>query len=270
MKLILAIFLIAFVTSSSGQSISCEYISIVGFPYTCTLSIFNPGGFDNFTNIDGNHGVDRSDADVVRVINSYGNTLNIPEVICRQFPSLFEIQFHDASITTLTSNSFAGCGNLRQAIVVRNPINTIAVDTFNGAPNLEVLHLFDNSIADLPSGIFNNLNFLRSLYLSGNADIQLPLNIFQNLVNLETLYLDWCGITTLEPQWFATLTRLRSLRLQDNAIEDIPNGIFVNSPGLLDVQFQRNKLSEIRSASFPNEMRSLNRILVSEHLKDID
>jgi hypothetical protein len=236
----------------------------VGFPYTCTLSISNPNGFDNFTSITGTHAAGKTDADVARVINAYGNTLNIPEVICRQFPNLLELQFANSSITTLTADAFANCENLQQAIVIRNPINSIPVDTFNGAPNLEVIHLFENSIVDLPSGIFDNLNSLRSLYLSGNADIQLQLDIFQNLVNLETLYLDWCGITTLEPQWFA-LVRLRSLRLQDNAIEDIPNGIFVNSPNLLDIQFQRNKLSEIRSASFSSEMRILNRILFHEN-----
>lgn len=263
MKLILMTFLLIFVTSSSSTSLNCIYSNLTGFPYSCNLAISNPDGRDNFERINGTHVGNLTDQDVVRVVNAYGDTPIIPQIICQQFPNLLELQFHNASIRNLTEAAFRNCHNLRRLILVRNTIVNIPGDIFNGSRKLEEVQLHENSIQIIHNETFHILSYLKILYLSGNQGINLPSDLFVRSSNLETLFLDWCGIHELNPVWFKSLRNLKSLRLQDNFIKEIPDHIFAPLEDLLDFQFQRNLLRQIKSTSFHYELKQLNRILVS-------
>lgn len=67
-------------------AVSCNYVQR-GADYICELTIVNPLGAE-FESIGGSHLADMNDADVFVVEINDQNTLNLPSVVCTQFPGI--------------------------------------------------------------------------------------------------------------------------------------------------------------------------------------
>jgi hypothetical protein len=111
-------------TLTLGQSIDCIYTD----NYQCLIILNNPQGFDNFTSIGGAHLQNRTNADVTVVSSYTGTSLNVPSIICEQFPNLIEITLTGRGITTLTERSFAECKVIKRIHLWNNKINTPPVN----------------------------------------------------------------------------------------------------------------------------------------------
>lgn len=132
------ILLVGLIARSSAQSASCRYLnSTVG--YTCYLTMNNPLGAE-FEEIEGQHLDGFTDADVVMVYSWEGSSTNVPQVICRQFPNLVQVDLAFFGITTITEQSFSGC------------------------VNVNFLRLWFNEILEIPLGTFANNNALRFVH----------------------------------------------------------------------------------------------------------
>lgn len=96
----------------------------------------NPLGAE-FEEIGGTHLEGFSNADVIMIYSWEGSSINIPQIICNQFTNLERLDLAFFGITTITTQSFAGCANLN------------------------FLRLWFNQITDIPTGTFANNNRLR-------------------------------------------------------------------------------------------------------------
>lgn len=77
-------------------SVSCQYFIDFMNQYTCDLTLINPNGINNFTQINGTHMTGRTNLDVLVVRgNPVSRTLIIPSIICETFSNLREIEIHD-------------------------------------------------------------------------------------------------------------------------------------------------------------------------------
>lgn len=137
---LLIVFKVALISSQS--TISCSYSQLSPqLPYTCHLTINNPIGLDNFVTIPGQHLPGRGNVDVTSLSASFQNTVNIPSVICRQFPNIQDLYMTSNNIQVIGESSFAGCGNLLQVSLVMNNIMGVPGNTFRNNPQLAVLNL---------------------------------------------------------------------------------------------------------------------------------
>lgn len=110
-------------------------------PYTCHLTINNPNGLDDFTEIAGFHLANRGNADVTFLSATFQNTRNIPSIICRQFPNIRELYMSASNIETIGESSFSGCANLQQVTLVMNRIGAIPDNTFRTNIHLTNLNM---------------------------------------------------------------------------------------------------------------------------------
>lgn len=158
-----AVFLLlSLILKVNAQQISCNYINRgANYPYTCQLTINNPQGSDDFENIPGQHIEGFTDADV-DLVDAFGqNTLNIPSVICRQFPNLRDLYFAVNEVEIVDENSFAGCENLQAAVLLFNNINRVPANTFRNNRNLQFIYFNWNNLTELHQDSFtgNFFNF---------------------------------------------------------------------------------------------------------------
>lgn len=237
-----AVFLLLLCSRVKSQEISCSYIQRGGYPYTCQLTIQNPQGSDAFTSIPGQHLPNKSNADVELVDAFSQNTLNIPSVICQQFPNLVDLYMAVNNIQIIQESSFAACRNLRSATLVYNAINSIPANTFRNNPNLEFIYLSWNNVSQLvnqsftgsaalfidlefnnlgamPGGLFRGSWFegvnstLQSLSVMGNNIRGVEVNGFANLRNLAWLDMTANPLFTVTDSSFNGLVNIRDLYL---------------------------------------------------------
>jgi Leucine-rich repeat (LRR) protein len=116
---------LSFCFANSGPEVLQCRFSLYDQDYTCSLQIFNPLGRENFEVIEGEHMVGRSNNDVTHLYSGYGNTLNVPEIICRQFPNLVEMSLLADQIEYIDHLSFSRCGQIREIWLYANMIEVI-------------------------------------------------------------------------------------------------------------------------------------------------
>lgn len=110
--------------NSGPEILQCRF-GLYDQDYTCSLQIFNPLGRENFEIIEGEHMEGRSNNDVTHLYSGYGNTLNVPEIICQQFPNLVEISLLADQIEYIDHLSFSRCERIERIWLYANLIETI-------------------------------------------------------------------------------------------------------------------------------------------------
>lgn len=160
-----AVFLLlCLVTRIKSQSISCNYINRGGtYPYTCQLAISNPQGFDNFTTIPGTHVTGFTDADVLLVDAFSQNTLNVPSILCRQFPNVRDLYLAVNQIQIVDESAFAACANVEAVILLYNEISRVPANTFRNSPRLQFIYFNWNGLTEIAPNAFTGKKIVRFL-----------------------------------------------------------------------------------------------------------
>ena len=132
----------AVLIAPQAVTISCNYRQAApSYPYTCDLTLVNPGGLDNFDSVQGEHLADRNDSDVVLVSAYNQNSRIIPSVICRQFPNLRDLNIASSNIVNINEAAFADCTNLQSIMLSFNEISEIPDNTFRNNERLHFIYL---------------------------------------------------------------------------------------------------------------------------------
>ncbi|XP_037042739.1 leucine-rich repeat-containing protein 15-like [Bradysia coprophila] len=274
MRLFLLICSLVTVAVAQEPSLSCIYYNFGPTNYHCQLTIDNPNGFDNFTEIGGIHleGFSNEDVDVLYIAR--GISSNVPQIICETFPNLFEFDFFNARLTELDDNSFSGCSQLGRLYLSYNRISSISENAFANLRAVSYIHLGDNLLTTLPENVFANQQNVTDLILSYNAFTEIPTGLFRPLENLQNLYIGGANLTTVNNQWFTENSRLtylylggnritlsanmfsgieglRAISLALNEITEIPPGTFAGLPSLQTLDLYWNAFTSLREDSFP-------------------
>lgn len=265
----LLIFLCALVSSVLAQiptdsSLTCTFIT-TAVGYSCNLQFNNSAGRDDFTEIRGVHLEGMTNADVRVILSTSGQTNNVPQIVCNEFPNLEYLDLTNLGINTVGENAFSACRSLRWLRLWNNQIWQLPVNVFESNSALTYLDLDSNWLNQLPVGIFSSLTSLETLELANNFfnyDTSIPDDTFSTLTNLTVLLIYNCGLTRLNPSWFASLTRLEQLNVYRNNFASIEENTFENLSNLLILDGSINfvGLREIHPNAFRNlvNLRQLN------------
>lgn len=281
--------LLTVAVAQQQPSLSCLYFASGSNAetYGCDLSINNPDGFNNFTEIGGIH-LEGFTNDHLTVIYMYnGVSANIPQIICDTFPNLISVSLYGVGVTEIDDTSFSGCSSIISLNLAGNRIRSISANAFVNLPGMQYLYLDSNALGTLPENVFANQQNLSTLDLTFNPFEDLPGGLFRPLGNLENLYLGYAGITTFNNQWFANnarliylyltgnritvsvdsfdgLNQLRILVMSYSAISEIPPGALARIPNLEFLYLNGNNFVELRENMF-NDMHNLIVLDVSDN-----
>jgi Leucine-rich repeat (LRR) protein len=254
LKVIFSIFPLIFLASAQDASISCNYnmFNVTGVEnYRCILTVNNTQGFDEFSEISGEHLPGLTNADVTILQSGSGYSTIVPRIICAQFPNLERINLSNLDIQTITATSFNGCRNLDWLRLLSNGISSLSVDSFANNERLTYLDLDRNLIPELHEDIFVNVVNLEVLELRNNPyRVPFPGGLFRTLVNLKTLYLDNCRITEINTDWFLNKLNLEFLTLYTNQLRSVQAGTFTNVQSLFHLDLGSNLISNIHPEAF--------------------
>lgn len=204
---------------TSGQTtpgLSCIYSINTAGVYTCTLTIFNPNGLNNFTTIDGDHLGNRIDMDVRNVVaTNTSRSSNIPRIICDRFRFLDSMTLTQIFITEINADAFTNCSWLRGLGLDSNLIMSIAPNAFASNRFLSSLSINSNYLENLPQHIFSPLINLESLYINQNFLQILHADIFGQNPVLEVVSMSNNRIHAVSPNVFNN-TNIRTLMFFGN------------------------------------------------------
>ncbi|XP_070508197.1 leucine-rich repeat-containing protein 15-like [Chironomus tepperi] len=238
-------------SSAAVEVLECEYFYQVD-SYICALTIFNPNGFDNFTEIQGTHFTGFNNLDVVSIYaTETSRTVNIPKIICDTFKNLQKISYSNG-IQEIGEESFKSCEHLDRIILFNNAITSIHESAFSENLKLKTLNLGQNQLTDLPEKLFESQVDLISLNLISNYITDMPNRIFRSLKNLTELDLSRNQLSSLRNDWFRELVSLQQLFLDVNTIEALPADVFTRLKSLTHINLSSNRLNVIKSSSFGN------------------
>lgn len=245
------IFLFVSFQNTLGQEfLNCDYELKSGI-YSCNLKINNPNGFDNFTEIGGQHLTSYRNRDVNEVIATNGsNSTNIPSIICEKFENVKTIALVNVGLEQIGETSFKYCKNIEKISINENKIADVSEVAFIDNFELNSLILEANQLTALPEGLFKNQTKLKFLNIAKNNITDLPDKVFQSCQNLEYLDMSNNGISILKKNWFADLQSLERLLLNDNKIVELPDDAFESLLGLVYLTLANNNISAINSSSF--------------------
>ena len=251
LKIVVSILLV-FVNfdPSFGQEISCEYRIESSFGYLCIISIENPNGLNNFTEIKGTHLAGKNDDDVRYIYGYAQSSLNIPSIICDKFKFITRISLSSSGIEKIDEYSFKNCKNLRSLGIDTNNITKVDEKSFIQNLELQTLFMNSNPLSELPENVFANQHKLNNLVLYSNEFSDLPKNIFKSLINLNELWFRQNQLKSLRVEWFENLENIKTLYLEANQIEELPKNVFSSLKNLREIQLGNNTLKVIHSDSF--------------------
>ncbi|XP_070492484.1 protein artichoke-like [Chironomus tepperi] len=229
MKFKVLILLLAAFSSTYCQSISCEY-ELRGEQYVCYLNVNNPNGYDNFTQIEGNHLPGYDDNRVTSIIKRANSvTRNVPQILCTQFPSTHIIDLSSLNIAEVSENSFRGCRSLNWLRLYENMISELPENLLSLNSRLNYLNIEKNLLETLPENFLENQFELENINMAVNPLKNLPAGLFRNVRKLRILYLRRGNLTALHPAWFENLSNLQNLDLSQNPLnQTIPADTFKN------------------------------------------
>ena len=256
MKIIsLVLLLIKFYAVISKESyIKCNYRIDEDHGYTCNLKIHNPAGLNNFNVITGDH-LNHFNNDEVRFLfKNYeweGHTINIPKIICEQFPNLKDITLRNIKLERIDNDSFSKCKKLLEILSRHNNLNVIEENALLENTELRLIRITMNEKPlELPEEFFINQKKVELICLDSNKITDLPKNIFKSQKQLQELCLGYNNIRELRPEWFENLESLMYLHLQENPIEYLPVNVFSNLKSLVRIYMHKTRLKVIHSSSF--------------------
>lgn len=250
MKRILTISLLFTVAVVAQQpSLNCSYF-LVGEMYACDLTIRNPNGFNNFTQIEGVHFQGYINADLELLYRGGGSeSTNVPSIICETFPNLRRMQLYNLGVTEIDDTAFIGCSRLSELGLSSNRISSISASAFVHLVDIRDVNLSDNLLTTLPDNVFTSQTNLTTLDMSLNPFHDIPVELFRPLENLERLYLSYANLNAINNRWFTSNVRLNDLNLASNRIS-VSGDSFVGLEGLKALNLAYNAINEIPSATF--------------------
>ncbi|KAL7043479.1 hypothetical protein ACKWTF_001533 [Chironomus riparius] len=253
LKIILSIFIYLLYSNGvlcQNEVLRCDFICWVPTACNGNLTIFNPNGLNNFTEITGPTRQDDLLTELYSVSGSY--SVNVPQLICETFKKLSKIGLAQMSLERIDDYSFRSCKELTFIFLWGNNISYIDENAFSENPKLIQLALYENKLKTLPENLFLNQQKLESLSLENNPFTDIPKYLFKSLINLEVLYLKNDQIIDVKPEWFETLGLLRYLDLsyESNRIENLPSKVFEPLKSVTFIGLRDNKLTVIHADSF--------------------
>jgi len=268
-------FLIILLSSVQSVFSGCSYITYNTYGYTCDLTIQNPNGRNNFTDISGGHAWFRGDGNVESVFSMPGSySIIVPAVICNKFYNNIWIHLRSIGIKVVDYYAFRNCKNLQYVdlnsneitdingmsftnnlqlttlILSYNQLSSLPESVFSKLQKLTTLRLNNNKLSNLPQNIFVATKALKQLNLDSNQIAALPSKIFASLTNLQTLNMNYNKISNISVDWFKALGNLLTLSLDGNLIEDLPKNAFSPLKKITNIYLNNNKLKIIHSDSF--------------------
>lgn len=260
---LLLIFSFSFFTLASSQSVSCDYQLSYGV-YNCFLTIDNPNGFDDFTEIGGTHMEGKTDDDVLQIEIRSGTSSIIPRIVCDSFKFIDSITMKgNRGIQRYTENTLSGCINLKDIYLQGNPIAEIHPHFLRNNINLNSVILSNLLVASLPEELFSTTtNIISILILYSHFLTDFPVNLFKNTPLLQYLIVDSNALKIWRSEWSQSMPQLNRLSFANNSISEIPRNS-INSNSLTDLvidtnyievldYFMFNDVSEIVQFSFAN------------------
>lgn len=254
MKAELIVSVLIFIIRNQGsysQALSCNYHNNSGFGYICELTIYNPNGFNNFTEINGTHLTGMTDSNVRFISSTWeSDSINIPSIICEIFKNVTRIELISMGIKKIDEYSFKSCRNLIFLNLKENWISTIDEKSFSENTVLQTLYLLHNQLTSLPENLFSNQQNLQILWFDNNQISNPPKNVFDPLINL--LELDWRRnqVKNITIEWFVKLENLKRLLLYSNEIEELPMNSFSSLKNLNFLGLDSNNIKIIHADSF--------------------
>jgi len=261
---VLILLVVSFQNTLAQGTLSCEYVPRSGV-YFCDLSIENPNGFDNFTEISGSHVasyLDRNVAEISAVTGS--NSTNIPSIICETFINIKIVMFANIGIETIGENSFKKCTKIEKISLNDNNIKEVNALAFNENLELDSLILESNQLTTLLEALFTNNLKLKFLNVGKNIISDMPNRIFESLKNLTYLDLSTNDIVNPKAEWFKELENLEKLFLNDNKIIELPANVFSSLQLLVYLTLGSNKINVIESKSF-GSLPNLNGVEIQQN-----
>lgn len=253
LRIFLLIFCFQKVTSQTAR---CEYS--IDKDYVCKLTLNNPLGFDNLTEIGGQHLINKTDDDVIVVttFETNSHSPNIPEIICDKFKNLEIVILLKMKLEKIDESFPQKCAKVNRSLSFsRNKLKNLPENLFAGQTKLKQLRLYDNQIEFLSDGILDFLIGLEFLSLNNNKMTDLPAGIFRNLTNLLELYLTKNKLSYLNPSWLKSLSKLRVLHLWGNQFKELPVHIFSPLINLEALSLCTNNLEVIHADSFEGNFK---------------
>lgn len=275
MKLFFLISSLFSVAIAQQPYLSCDFLPPTGVIYDCILTIHNPNGLNNFTEITGIHQDELTNDDVTVVSGVNGVSTNIPEIICGTFPNLWLFEFINTVASEIDDSSFNKCTHLTDLRLRWNRISSIASNAFSSLRDVRNIDISFNSLTTLPGNLFANQGNLLTLQLGSNAWEYLNVDLFRPLENLTLLDLRMSNLNgsisqllvtnrrldtlalgsnrfSMSEDSFVGLQNLKYLGLERNAIKEIPKGTFASTPNLPRLNLLGNNFTELLADSFPD------------------
>ncbi|CAH1710037.1 unnamed protein product [Chironomus riparius] len=207
---------------SFGQKLSCTYANNEEFEYSCYMTIQNPDGLNNFTDISGEHLAGRSDYDVQNIIRTISSkSINVPSIICNKFQNTKTFAFGSIGVERVDENTFDGCKELTRLWLYDNKISYLPKNIFDPLVNLEDLAISNNKISSISIEWFTNLVNLEVLYLHNNQIEDIPKKVFRSLKQLSKLYLTSNNLKVIHSESFGMLPNLKEIYIYINQINAI-------------------------------------------------
>lgn len=249
MKIVLLISALLTVAAAQEPAVlTCQYFFSFD-TYRCELTIYNPLGLDDFTEIGGIHLEGFSNANVTYIYRTAGFSPNVPSIVCNSFPNLLRVMFYNTGLSAITDSTFAECTQIVELDLYMNRINTISANAFANLPDLAYLYLESNELWTLPENLFANQQSLVLLDLNSNPLENIPTNFFRPLESLHTVYLGYANLAAVDPQWFTSNPLMDFLYLAGNRIALTANS-FVGLERLTYLNLAQNSLNVIQPGTF--------------------
>ncbi|KAG5669551.1 hypothetical protein PVAND_017438 [Polypedilum vanderplanki] len=187
--------------------IRCDYTNLGNNQFLCQMTINNPDGRNDFTQIEGNLPTGVTYEQVTQISVQNQMTTNIPTIICHQFSRLNSIRIEFSELSILNQNSFEACQNISEIILSHNNLNEIGNYTFgNQLRNLDIIDLGFNQLSTLSMRSFGA----------------------ESVKNIRTFNADFNSIVYIDINWFDNASSLNRLDLRTNICTDllVPNLIW--------------------------------------------
>lgn len=248
--------------------LNCEFVRVRN-DYICHLTIQNVQPRDDFFYIPGTHMTDMTDNDITVLDAMRQDSLNIPSIICRQFPNLVDLYIDESHVEFINEDAFEYCTRLEWLDLYGNEILSVPDFTFSHSPRLKTIYLLHNFINHIGPNAFVGTN-ITMLDLDVNHLTQLDRRWLQSVGNsLQVLYITHNQLTTIAENTFEGLTRLNSLNLGGNQIRTLPPRIFDSLTNLEYLWLHENRISEINPQWFENLSRLFFLTLFNNTIEDI-
>lgn len=171
----------------------------------------------------------------------------VPATIFTTFPSLRTLTFPNASVKTISSETFVNATNLQYLDLAGNQLRTIQARTFAPASKLYSISLNWNQIDNIENNALDGLEELRKFSAIGNRLRVLQRNALIGAKQLFSLRLDSNELETIE-DGALDLPELRELILSHNWLTSLNDQWLAQATNAYLIDLSYNRLTHIGNA----------------------